>query len=179
MALFNRSNKKERGVDTAPDLRSPELTPKPGAEGILGVEKGPAIPELEKSKGYAEAISGEKDKPGLKSAPAATTDTSTTAIPLPKSERLQKIERILSVDLEDVYLSMDEVHRQLFKVEGERAARQIESLISSGKAVVRKIVSIIKTWLKIIPGISKFFIAQEAKIKADKIIEAEHYEGKK
>ena len=34
-----------------------------------------------------------------------------------------------------------------------------------------KIIDVIKKWLSIIPGINKFFLEQEAKIKTDKIME--------
>jgi hypothetical protein len=38
------------------------------------------------------------------------------------------------------------------------------------KIKVNKIIDLIRRWLKLIPGINKFFLEQEVKIKADKII---------
>jgi hypothetical protein len=50
-----------------------------------------------------------------------------------------------------------------------RASRQIEAVLATGKSIAVKVLTIIKKWLQTIPGISKFFIEQEAKIKTDKI----------
>ena len=39
------------------------------------------------------------------------------------------------------------------------------------KIQVKKIFILIISWLKIIPGVNKFFLEQEAKIKADRILD--------
>ncbi len=83
----------------------------------------------------------------------------------------KKIESILEDDLEELYFKMDEIHRRIFKEEGEKTAHQIGQIISSGKSVAFKIIELIKQWLSLIPGINKFFIIQESKIKTDKIIQ--------
>ena len=44
-------------------------------------------------------------------------------------------------------------------------------MIETGKAVGRKILKLIRSWLKLIPGVNKFFLEQEAKIKTDKIVD--------
>ncbi|HZJ41757.1 MAG TPA: hypothetical protein VFD51_01950 [Patescibacteria group bacterium] len=53
---------------------------------------------------------------------------------------------------------------------GEDTTAKINLLLNKTKIKVDKIISLIKKWLKIIPGINHFFLEQEAKIKADKII---------
>jgi len=83
----------------------------------------------------------------------------------------QKIERILEENLADLYFSLDEGHRRIFKEEGEKTAQQIEMVIKRGKSVLVKIIELIKHWFKLIPGVNKFFIEQEAKIKAEKILQ--------
>ena len=80
------------------------------------------------------------------------------------------IESILAEDLEDVYFKMDSVLQQKFKNEGEKTAVKIEQQLQQTKMRVNKIFKLILEWLKIIPGINKYFIKQEAKIKTDKII---------
>jgi hypothetical protein len=85
-------------------------------------------------------------------------------------ERGKKIETILSEDLDDVYLSMSPKKQLEFKTEGEEAMVKINKVLSKTKVNVEKIINIIKSWLKIIPGVNKFFLEQEAKIKADRII---------
>ncbi len=99
-------------------------------------------------------------------------NTNTTNNQQPKQFlAIKKIEHILEEDLADLYFSLDEGHRRIFKEEGEKTARQINLVIIRGKSVLFKIIILIKQWLKLIPGINKFFIEQEAKIKAEKIIE--------
>jgi len=58
----------------------------------------------------------------------------------------------------------------MFKEEGERTARQIENVIAIGKSMAVKILELLKNWLRLIPGVNKFFLEQEAKIKTDKIL---------
>ena len=90
---------------------------------------------------------------------------------LTKTIVFKKIEAILEDDLEELYFKMDETHRRIFKEEGEKTAHQIERVVGIGKSITFKIVEFIKQWLSLIPGMNKFFIIQEAKIKADKIIQ--------
>ena len=85
----------------------------------------------------------------------------------------QLVESILEEGLEELYFSMDEKHQLKFKKKGEATASQIIKLIQSAKATFKKVFNLIKSWLKMIPGVNKFFIEQEAKIKADKILEIE------
>lgn len=96
--------------------------------------------------------------------------TDQSVIPQTKSVTYQKIEHILEEDLGDLYLKMDAAHRRIFKEEGEKTAHQIEYIIKTGKSIMTRITELIKRWLKLIPGVNKFFIEQEAKIKADKIL---------
>ncbi len=95
-----------------------------------------------------------------------------TAPPIVKSKIYRQIESVLEEDLEDIYFKLDAAHQRIFKEEGEATARQIERVIAGGKSVVAKITELIKRWLGLLPGLNKFFIEQEAKIKADKILNA-------
>jgi hypothetical protein len=87
-----------------------------------------------------------------------------------KSQDLIKIENILEQDLETVYFKMPPVWQQKFKIQGEKTAAKIEQLLKQTKIKTKKIFKLILDWLKMIPGVNKFFIRQEAKIKTDKII---------
>lgn len=108
----------------------------------------------------------ESDLPSLAPAPADVPITPSSA---PKSVACQKIESILEEDLEEIYFRLDSAHQRLFREEGERTARQIEGILATGKSVAVKILAVIRKWLQFIPGLNKFFIEQEAKIKTDKI----------
>lgn len=87
-----------------------------------------------------------------------------------KSERLIIIEDILSEDLQDVYFKMDEANRKKFKEEGEKVSVKIEKLLFETKDQTHRIFKLIFNWLKLIPGVKKYFLNQEAKLKADKIM---------
>ena len=50
-------------------------------------------------------------------------------------------------------------------------AQNIRAMVASAKIQVRKIIQWIVGWLKLIPGVNIFFLEQEAKIKADKILD--------
>ncbi len=82
---------------------------------------------------------------------------------------LKKVEEILSKDMEKVFLSLDSATQIKFKQKGEETALKINELLKTGKAKLKKILSLIVEWLRIIPQVNKYFLEQEAKIKADEI----------
>ncbi len=89
---------------------------------------------------------------------------------LNKSETFKQIESILSEGMEQAYQSLPDNLKEQFKQKGEEASSQIEIIISKAKIAVHKIVELIKNWLQVIPGVSRFFLEQETKIKTDKIM---------
>lgn len=91
---------------------------------------------------------------------ALTAEDSTTA----------QIETILEEDLTDLYLTMPRETQQKFKVKGEETSSKIRQLVQKTKINAKKIFQLIRDWLKIIPGVNRFFLEQEAKIKTDKIL---------
>jgi hypothetical protein len=97
----------------------------------------------------------------------------------PKSETLINIERILEEDLEEIYFNLPPEKQKEFKTKGEETASKIEKMIETGKVIAKKILKLIYNWLKLIPGINRFFLEQEAKIKTDKIIALAEREKKK
>lgn len=84
--------------------------------------------------------------------------------------REKKIEKILESGLEETYLKMPLAKQQEFKIVGEVTVKKINGLLNEAKVNINKIIDLIKKWLLIIPGVNKFFLEQEAKIKADEII---------
>ncbi len=120
-----------------------------------------------------EIIEPQKEKapavaPAVQSVSQAKDSPSPVAV---KSEDLQQIEKILSVGLDDLYQSLSEIRKSEFKQKGEETARAVERLMKSAKIKVGKIVKLIVDWLKMIPGVNKFFLEQESKIKADRLLE--------
>lgn len=87
-----------------------------------------------------------------------------------KSQIRRDIERVLEEDLDELYLALSPKQRQQFRIEGERTAAKIEVLLKAVKVKLTEIIKIITGWLKLLPGINAFFLEQEAKIKAEKIL---------
>ena len=87
----------------------------------------------------------------------------------------QEIENILEQDLEEIYFSMDGQTQEIFKNKGEKTTQGIIKLIQDAKATFKKIFKLVISWLKIIPGVNRFFLEQEAKIKADKILKNSNF----
>lgn len=65
---------------------------------------------------------------------------------------------------------MDAATQAKFKQAGEETAGKISILLQTAKVQVKKIVELIVAWLRIIPGVNSYYLEQEAKIKADKIL---------
>jgi len=84
--------------------------------------------------------------------------------------REKKIEKILESGLEEIYLNLSPANQKRFKIEGEATIKEIDGLLAKTKINLGKIVDLIRKWLILVPGINKFFLEQEAKIKADEII---------
>ena len=92
-----------------------------------------------------------------------------------ETEKMQKqIESILSNGLDAEFRVMTPVAREQFRTEGEKTAFTIRQLIEQSKATARKVLELIRNWLTLIPGINRFFLEQEAKIKTDKVLELIH-----
>lgn len=81
-----------------------------------------------------------------------------------------RIELIMEDGLAEVYKALTPVQQQEFKLKGEHTARALHAQLSKTKLKIREIFKLIFDWLKVLPGVNHFFLEQEAKIKADKII---------
>lgn len=88
----------------------------------------------------------------------------------PQDQLLLDIEAIMSQDLEEAYKTLTPVEQQEFKLKGEETAMEIRELLKKSRVKMKKVYALIIDWLSDLPGINKFFIEQEAKIKADKIV---------
>ena len=135
-----------------------EFEPKP-PEIITGQEKG----------GLAAETKGTVPEKTLADQTTLINASNVGVTPV-KSKSLVDIENVLQQDLADTYFKMEPVLQQKFKIEGEKAASKIEQLLKQAQVNTKMIFKLIWRWLKLIPGVNKFFIKQEAKIKTDKII---------
>lgn len=87
-----------------------------------------------------------------------------------QKQRADAIDNILAEGLNEIFLKMKPDEQKIFKQKGEETVTKINELLNKTKLKVKKIIELIKRWLRLIPGINKFFLEQEAKIKADKIM---------
>lgn len=101
-------------------------------------------------------------------------------IPQVRDALTRQVEEVLSEGLEDVFQELTPVQQQEFKIKGEEAAFTIRQILSHTKVKIREIFKLIFEWLQMLPGINRFFLEQEAKIKAEKIMALKHFDdGKK
>lgn len=82
-----------------------------------------------------------------------------------------EIENIMSEGLESTYYAMAPAQQERFRKRGEEVAKIIDGLIIGLKLTARRVLHLIRSWLKLIPGINKYFLEQEAKLKTDAIME--------
>lgn len=123
---------------------------------------GEVKPESEKE---LPATTKEEPKPEI------LTSSSQVSTKIIKSQTLKEIENILEEDLGEIYFNLPSEKKTEFKQKGEVTATKIETVLSQVKVKVSQILNLIKDWLKFIPGVNRFFLEQEAKIKTDKILQ--------
>lgn len=122
-----------------------------------------------------------EQKPVEKSANNQAAETNPTVTPVlpditqapapdPSQIILEKVEAILASDLEKVFLEMDVASQAAFKSKGEETAKAITVLLQKTKVQARKILDLIVGWLRLIPHVNKYYLEQEAKLKADAIM---------
>jgi len=102
---------------------------------------------------------------------APPTDQPTMPLPITaEEERFREVERVLAEGLHDLFLNLPAAEQQKFKNEGEKAAREVNGLLGQVKVKIDQLIWVIRRWLASVPGINKFFVEQEAKIKAQKLL---------
>ena len=106
------------------------------------------------------------------------TQTPVTEKAVEKDETLIRVEKIMEKDL---FFLHDHASGcpSVVQEKGEETANEISAMIRNFKVKVGKVLKLIRDWLHTIPGVNRFFLEQEAKIKTDNILEmAEAIEGR-
>jgi len=125
----------------------------------------------EKSAETAAARSAEKPREKIQpDAPGIPDGIAASAASDWQKRRADAIDSILSEGLNDIFLKMDAGQQKAFQQKGEETVSKINELLNHTKVKITKIIKLIRDWLKMIPGINKFFLEQEIKIKTDKIM---------
>ncbi len=151
-------------LDTS-DWQKPSQTDK----GIVEQPKETEIPkEAQEISKQAEAPK-EIPEQGTTVAPPTPAVPAQPVIAVPKSPLRKDIEQTLSENINTFYTNMDAATKTAFKVKAVETAGKIETMLASSKMNVRKVITWIREWLQMIPGVNKLFLEQESKIKADEI----------
>jgi len=149
-------------ISEVPPASKEQQTPIPES---AGVEIHETIkPSKEEDEGFIdEAIEGLKNK--LKNRKKKPTQ-----VPQVKDEVTVEIEKIMEGDLQEAYNELTPIQKQEFKIKGEKVAYEIRDLMKRTHLKVKTVFKILLEWLRMLPGINRFFLEQEAKIKTDKIL---------
>lgn len=149
--------------------KPPEAAP---AEAPRPVEVVPEVePAREAEPVEAPVEAAPEEQPAPQEAPPPPAPVAVAPVaPAAKDPTTAQIEELLAEDLTDEFLNMSPEKQQEFKQKGEETAGKIREILEQAKVNARKIFDLIRDWLKLIPGVNKFFLEQEAKIKTDKIL---------
>lgn len=139
----------------------------PSAEKASQIEAEKMLGETASNRNQNEKITSSHKVKQLSPIPAAPASQ-------PKAELLLKVEDILSEDLEEIYQKMTPENQRKFRAKGEEVSRTVWQMIETAKLQLKKILILLREWLKLIPGVNRYFLEQETKIKIDKIIELTH-----
>lgn len=112
----------------------------------------------------------EDEQSRRRAAPPPTQAQPSQPAPVAKDPLLTEIESVLSEHLEEIFVGMTPQQQMEFQRKGEETAIKVNKLLQETKVKVREILDLIKEWLRLIPGVNKFFIEQEAKIKTDRLL---------
>ncbi|PIR04212.1 MAG: hypothetical protein COV59_03450 [Candidatus Magasanikbacteria bacterium CG11_big_fil_rev_8_21_14_0_20_39_34] len=94
----------------------------------------------------------------------------TVVFPKHKDQLTEEIEKIMSEGLGDTFKQLDRVQQMEFKLKGEETAYKIRQILQSSHVRMKNIFRLLLEWLKMLPGINRFFLEQEAKIKAEHLL---------
>lgn len=158
--LFDGKEEREKASKQAKDF------------GLKEKERGVVQEKAKKGqeKKFSEKEIKAKEKEILAKLPPKPKTTTKDKDAKAEHKEILEVESIMEEDLEEVYQRMDPDLKNKFKEKGEETATAISQIIKKTKVKANEILELIKAWLKLVPGINKFFLEQEAKIKTDKIL---------
>ncbi len=158
----------EQNLENIPQAEKPVSSPEQVSGSEQKVEQ-----QAEQSSEQAAQAQSESAQPQV-----ILPDDSPQAAPLVPNQEIvfKKVEAILADGMDKVFLTMDVASQAKFKAQGEQTTREIMTLLQKTKVKSKQVIELILNWLRIIPGVNKFYLEQEAKIKADRIMRV--YEGK-
>lgn len=160
MANENLANK----IEQAPKLSKPETF----SDTVIEKRPETAVENITEKAHEKEGVVSQEKNEGA--SPSQATAPASDTLDSYHQKREQEIDAFLSDGLSETFLAMSPDKQKIFKDEGEKTAKKINVLLDATKINLNKIVDLIRRWLSLITGVNRFFLDQEAKIKADKII---------
>lgn len=160
--------------EALPALREEDESP------LLADER--AYEDLEAQDSQDHFLEEAEDAPTSSVTPAvvATDDTASAVVAPAKDEVTLELEKILEDGLGEYVSSMPDEARTRFLYKGQETAQRLAIMVNGVKIQAKKVVELIRDWLLTIPGVNKFFLEQEAKIKTDRVLSfSEEYQDKK
>lgn len=165
---FEKQKKEPAGIEDIFDMGRSETSAVPEVHEAPREAQHESAPEVRPEQAAEAAPEGEDAQ--RKYTPPPAQESLQQAAPIQKSPELVKIETILSEHLDEIFTQMTPAQQMQFKQKGEETATKIEKLLQDVKVKVKEMLNLLREWLRIIPGVNKFFIEQEAKIKTDRIL---------
>ncbi len=128
-----------------------------------------ALPESADT--FLESETPQTQAPSTSVVAGLPTASAPTPPPVPTDEVTVRVEKIMEDGLGAYYQNLPPEAKLKFKQTGEAAAVEISQMVRALKIKVRRVLRLLRDWLLTIPGVNKFFLEQEAKIKTDRILE--------
>jgi hypothetical protein len=156
-----------------PELAPSQVYEGQGQETPSEFQAGPLPESVEESSREATerpAGQGISEAKGMTSSASSVASQAAVTIIQQADEELKLIEEVLSEGLSDIYKSLPQERKTLFRQKGEETARKIRDMVASVQVKASNILQLIISWLRLIPGVNRFFLKQEAKIKTDQIL---------
>ncbi len=166
-------------LSTSPLQEKRPITPIPEALPALPEDESPlaaderAYEALEAQDSQDRFLEEAEDAPtsSVTSSASATDDVAPAVAAPVKDEVTLELEKILEDGLGEYVSSMPEEARTRFLYKGQETAQRLAVMVQGVKIQAKKVVELIRDWLLTIPGVNKFFLEQEAKIKTDRVLE--------
>lgn len=99
--------------------------------------------------------------------------TTAAALPAaaPKDEITLEVEKILESGMGEHFSKLKPEEQAVFKQKGEQVSQELAGMVRSLQVKMKRALQLVRDWLLCIPGINKFFLEQEAKIKVDQLVD--------
>ncbi len=165
--FLSSSTETPKVPEQAPVNTAPELVPQPSQPVV-------ELKPFDEAKLESEAVQAQPAVQVVAQEPATDPVPATPAvIAVPPDKLAEDVQKILEDGLEEAIVAMPEDAKQRFLQKGKEIGTIVSDMVRRYKVEVKRVLHMLKEWLTAIPGINKFFLEKEAKIKTDRILELE------